>query len=109
MEFAVMLAQLKKPEDEIDLHVVTWNTPDFTADSVRNFEEITSSLEELGVHLTYEFQDLHDRHILSENGWKIILGRGLDIYEPRESRFDVAELYPEKRKCKNFEVTYLRF
>jgi len=109
MEFAVMLAQIKKPEDEIELHVVSWNTSEFMPDSIRNFEELVSSLDELGIHLTYEFQDLHDRHILSENGWKILLGRGLDIYEPRESRFDVAELYPEKRKCKNFEVTYLRF
>ncbi len=109
MEFAGMLSQLKKPDEEIDLHVVTWNTSDFIQDSIRNFEEMLPSLGELGIHLSYEFQDLHDRNILSENGWKIILGRGLDIFEPRESKYDIAELYPEKRKCKNFEVTYLRF
>ena len=72
-----------------------------------SFQELVSSVNELGIKLTYEYQDLHDRHIISDNGWRIQLGRGLDIFEPREGRFNPAEYYQEKRHCKNCEIIYL--
>jgi len=77
-------------------------------DSVTNLEELQENLIEIGINLTYEFQDLHDRSILADNGWKITLGRGLDLFERREGKFVVGDIVQEKRKCKNCEITYLR-
>ena len=46
--------------------------------------------------------------IAADNGWKITLGRGLDIFEKVEGRFNVAALDQTKRKCKACELTYVR-
>jgi hypothetical protein len=62
----------------------------------------------MGVKLTYEYQDLHDLHILADNGWRIQPGRGLDIFEPREGRLNPAEYYQEKGNCKNGEIIIMR-
>lgn len=108
LEFCVMLSQNKSPEDIVELHVVTWYNEGKYQDSNHFFDELTASVAELGIELTWDFQDLHDRTIISDAGWKISLGRGLDIFEPREGRFSVGDYVQEKRRCKNCEITYLR-
>jgi hypothetical protein len=50
----------------------------------------------------------HDRSIEMNNGWKIILGRGLDIWQKTNGRYDMAEYYQEKRICKEFEITVIK-
>ncbi|NTS43009.1 BREX system Lon protease-like protein BrxL [Flavisolibacter sp. BT320] len=107
LEFCVMLAQNKAPEDEVKLHVITWNLHDRIPDSELSFQELITSVKELGIDLTYEYQNLHDRNIVANNGWRIQLGRGLDIFEPRDGKFDPAEYYQERRSCKNCEVIYM--
>lgn len=108
LEFCVMLAQNKAPEEEIKLHVVTWNVQEYLPESELSFQELTTSVKELGIELTYEYQNLHDRNIVANNGWRIQLGRGLDIFEPRDGKFDPAEYYQERRSCKNCEVIYMK-
>lgn len=107
LEFCVMLAQNKAPEDEVKLHVTTWNSQEYLPESELSFQELIPSIKELGIDLTYEYQNLHDRNIVANNGWRIQLGRGLDIFEPRDGKFDPAEYYQERRSCKNCEVTYI--
>lgn len=59
--------------------------------------------------MTFEFNpNQHDRFIQADSGWKIILGRGLDIFLKPEGKFNVADLYQEKRKCRACEITYLK-
>lgn len=108
LEFCVMLSRIKEPEDETELHVISWNNEDHMEDSITNFQELQESVAEIGINLTYEFQDLHDRSIVSENGWKINLGRGLDIFDRIEGKWNVADVTQERRKCKNCEITFLR-
>jgi ATP-dependent Lon protease len=108
MEFSIMLAQNKLPEEEVQLHIITWNSKEYLPDSELNFQELLTSLSEMGIKLTYEYQDLHDRHIVSNTGWRIQLGRGLDIFEPREGRLNPAEYYQERRNCKNCEIIIMK-
>ncbi|MCR6719032.1 MAG: BREX system Lon protease-like protein BrxL [Chitinophagaceae bacterium] len=108
MEFCIMLAQNKLPEEEAQLHVITWNTKEYMPESELNFQELVSSVADMGITLTYEYQDLHDRHIISDTGWRIQLGRGLDIFEPRDGRFNPAEYYQERRNCKNCEIIIMK-
>jgi ATP-dependent Lon protease len=107
VEFCVMLLNLKSAEEEINLHVITWNSEMYIQDSIDNFEEIKENVTEMGINLTWEFQDYHDRNIIIDNGWKINLGRGLDIFEPREGRLNIGDFVQENRKCKNCEITFL--
>lgn len=108
MEFCAVIIQNKRKEEEVKLHVVSWNDLEHTPLSIDNFDEIAESLRDSGLELTYEFDDLHDRNIVANNGWKIKLGRGLDIFEKPAFRFDISEVMQEQRQCRNCEITYLK-
>ena len=52
---------------------------------------------------------IHDRSITTDTGWKILLGRGLDIFQRMtDSPFDLATKHQKYREVKAFGVTYLR-
>jgi ATP-dependent Lon protease len=108
LEFCMMLGNNKEPEMELDVEIITWNTEEFMPDSISFFEELQSSVLDLGINLVYKFENNHDRFIDSNNGWKITLGRGLDLFEKTEGRFNVAEMDQSRRKCKSCEITYLK-
>jgi ATP-dependent Lon protease len=108
LEFCLMLSQEKSPEDEIDLHVISNNNPEHLEDSRADFEDLQENVADLGIHLTYEFADVHDRSIISDNGWKINLGRGLDIFDRIEGKFNAADLDQTKRKCKACDITFMK-
>jgi ATP-dependent Lon protease len=108
LEFCLMLADNKAPEEEISLEVISWNTPEHRSASIASFEEFQESVADLGIHFSFLLEDVHDRYIQADNGWKITLGRGLDIFEKNEGRFNPAELDQERRRCKGCEVTFLR-
>jgi len=107
MEFCAVIIQNKKKEQEVKLHVISWNDLEHTPLSIDNFDEITESLRDSGLELTYEFIELHDRSIVANNGWKIKLGRGLDIFEKPAFRFDISEVLQEQRQCRNCEITFM--
>lgn len=108
MEFCLMLGNNKSPEEVINLEVVTWNDEEYVDDTIKNLDEVQESVQDLGINFTYRIEQHHDRYIAADNGWKISLGRGLDIFEKIEGRFNVAGLDQTKRKCKSCEITYLR-
>ena len=96
-------------EDEITLNLVTWNEPDvMLQESTDSLTEIATSLFDSGIHLTFEFNpNIHDRFIKSDTGWKIVLGRGLDIFQRPEGRFNIAGFQQEQRQCKSCEITFV--
>ncbi len=108
LEFCVMLSNNKEPEEEIELEVVSWNSDEFMNESILTFQEIQENVADIGINLTYRFENLHDRNIVADNGWKISLGRGLDIFEKWESRLSIAEIDQTRRKCKACDVIYMR-
>lgn len=109
MEFARLVADLKQPEEEVSIHLKTNNNEEYIENAKEAFSDMMDSLDPIGVKFTYEFDDdLHDRSIKLDNGWKIILGRGLDIFQKTTGWYDIADHYQEVRKCKGCEITYLR-
>jgi ATP-dependent Lon protease len=108
MEFTKLLAQKKDDMEEIKLHLITNNDEEYLQNSKVVFMQMADSLESLGITFTFEFnENPHDRTIIMDNGWKIVLGRGLDIYQKTNGWYDIAEYYQEKRLCKECEVTYI--
>ena len=77
-------------------------------DSKASLEELAINVKSIGINLTFRFENNHYRFIAADNGWKITLGRGLDIFEKIEERFSVADIDQTKRKCKACEMTYLK-
>lgn len=109
VELCRLIAEMKPEDEEVKIHLVTYNNEEFLETAKQGFNELADSLADLGIEFTYEFNDIqHDRCIEMNNGWKIILGRGLDIWQKTSGRFDIAEFYQEKRLCKEFEVTVVR-
>jgi len=109
MEFARLVAQKKKPDEEVSVHLMTNNNEEYIENAKEAFSDMVNSLEPVGIKFSYEFnENLHDRSINLNNGWKIILGRGLDIFQKTNGWFDIADHYQEVRKCKGCEITYLK-
>jgi ATP-dependent Lon protease len=109
MELAKLISEKKDPETEVKLHLVTSNNLDYIEGAKDAFEQMTYSLESIGIIFTYEFdENIHDRSIIMDNGWKIVLGRGLDIWQKTGGWYDVNEYIQEKRLCKACETTFLK-
>jgi ATP-dependent Lon protease len=109
MEFAKLVSTRKNELEEVAIHLTTYNNEEYIENSKNAFKEIADSLESLGITFTFEFvETIHDRSIVMDNGWKIILGRGLDIFQKTNGWYDIAEYYQEKRMCKGCEVTYVK-
>ena len=109
MEFAKLVSTRKGELEEVTIHLITYNNEEYIQNSKEAFREMADSLESLGIIFTYEFvEKTHDRSIVMDNGWKIVLGRGLDIFQKTNGWYDIAEYYQEKRLCKGCEVTYVK-
>jgi ATP-dependent Lon protease len=73
------------------------------------FEELQSSLEQDRIIFAYSFdKDKHDRWIETDTGWRIILGRGLDIFQKPEGKFTLGFVDQTKRRCKATTITYIK-
>ena len=108
MEFARLLSEKKDPDIEVKLHLVTSNNEDYIEGAKEAFDQMTYSLESIGIIFSYEFdENIHDRSINMDNGWKILLGRGLDIWQKTGGWYDVNEYIQEKRLCKACEITFV--
>jgi ATP-dependent Lon protease len=109
IELCRLIAELKSNDSEVKIHLVTNNNEDYIENAKESFSELIDSLSSLGIDLSYEFSEVqHDRSIEMDNGWKIILGRGLDFWQKTTGRYDIAEYYQEKRLCKEFEITVIK-
>lgn len=109
MELAKLISEKKDPDTEVKLHLVTSNNEDFIENAKDAFEQMRYSLESMGIIFSYEFDDfIHDRSIEMNNGWKVILGRGLDIWQKTGGWYDINEYIQERRLCKACEVTFVR-
>ena len=113
MEFVETVARHRPEGEETDIHLVTASDEVGTTRQTEYLERIQDSCNELGIRFTWEIssnEGIHARHIEANHGWKILLDRGLDIYQAFDGNdaFAASNRLPEQRLCKAFEVTYLR-
>jgi ATP-dependent Lon protease len=72
-------------------------------------DELKKGLSPDHIEFNYVFDNnLHDRWIETDTGWRIILGRGLDIFQKPDDKFTLGFLDQRKRKCKATTITYTR-
>jgi ATP-dependent Lon protease len=77
--------------------------------NAKKLDEIKDSLAKHGIEFSYKFiQAIHDRSIALDNGWRIIPGRGLDIFQKPATKYELSEIDQRKRKCRESEIIYLR-
>ena len=72
-------------------------------------DQLQESATAKKVTFTYSFdRTKHDRLIETDTGWRIALGRGLDIYYRTEGRFSLGFVDQTQRKCKETNIIYNR-
>ena len=113
MELLESIVKHKPVDEEVAVHLIT-TVDDFKAEQqIENFEKIKESSAAVGINFTWEFDDtgtIHARHIVTNHGWKILLDRGLDVFQHYEinDAFSFANRLQQYRPCKAFEVTFIK-
>lgn len=106
MEFVTMLIETR-PVDDLKLHLFTNEEEEKIPDLIDKLDDIKDDLAGYGIEFDYKLRDFHDRCIKTDTGWTITLGRGLDMFE-KYSPYSIEALRQDKRKCKEFMVTYMK-
>lgn len=113
MEFCEMLYRIKPVGDEIRLKVFTNAESGEKQEADSLLIQVQANLQGTGIDMDYEIEPQgtqHARSIETDTGWKILLDRGLDIFQRYDYKdaFNLANALQEERMCKGFEVTYVR-
>lgn len=93
--------------EELVIELHTKNDEDKIPDMIDTFDELKNELEAVGISFSYYFDADHDRSITLNNGWKINLSRGLDIFD-KFSRFSLGNVRQENRRCRSCTITYMK-
>ena len=113
MELIAGLAKSKDPADEVRVSLVT-TANDESKEKHQKQLELLASIEHgaAGAGISFDYRvdpAIHDRSITTDTGWKIVLGRGLDIFQfVSNDAFDLSSRLQEFRQVKAFGVTYVR-
>ncbi|HEX2948938.1 MAG TPA: BREX system Lon protease-like protein BrxL, partial [Armatimonadota bacterium] len=113
MELLETIAKHKTDDEEITVHLVTVEDDFKDLQQTEYFEQIQASCSQAGINFSWEFDQnntIHARHIVTNHGWKILLDRGLDIFQcyDMSDAFSLANRLQQYRPCKAFEVTFLK-
>ena len=84
---------------------------DYRAKQETMFEQLQQSWEPFGIIIDWSIVDyFHDRSIVTDTGWVIDLGRGLDVYEAYTalSQFDPRYAIPHLRRTKEITINVSR-
>jgi ATP-dependent Lon protease len=113
-ELLEMISRVKPKDKDVVLNLLTkcpkWD--DQCQEQQRNLSRVRENGRLFGIYFNWKFasHSMHDRHIKTDTGWKILLGRGLDVFQPfnpgdaREPKTRLQQL----REVKAFEITYLK-
>lgn len=113
MEFIEMVIQRKAPEDPVNVHLVTGPDDGNVAKQRELLDSITDACVGTGVDFTWCFDGTgtgHARDVTTDTGWKIVLDRGLDIFQAptKKDGFSLGDRLQAYRAIKGFYVTYVR-
>ena len=107
IELIQTIREVSEHSEELQIHVSTQNDDEKVPEMIGIFDTLTDELQSYGIVFTYDFKADHDRWIAMDNGWKILLSRGLDVFE-KFDRFSLGNVRQEERRCRAFSVTYLK-
>jgi ATP-dependent Lon protease len=113
MELLETLAKVKGKEDEVKFHLITKEDEYKGFQQREYFEKIIETSASVGIQFSWEFDttgSIHARHIVTDHGWKILLDRGIDIFQQYDMNdaFIFSNRLQQYRQCKAFEVTYIK-
>ena len=113
MELLETVSKNSSPETEVAVHVLTAEDEFNGEKQGENFQKMAEACASIGLRFTWEYDKSgtkHDRDITTDHGWKIVLSRGLDVFQRYElnEAFSFTNRLQQQRQCKEFNVTYVR-
>jgi len=111
MELLETIARQKFDSEDVHVHLIAAPDDIGTVYQEEYFSKIQENVGPIGIIFSWEFRnDLHARHITTDNGWEILLDRGLDVFQPCDLKdaFSPANRMQRFRQCRKFEVTFRR-
>ncbi|BCS97425.1 ATP-dependent Lon protease [Desulfoluna limicola] len=113
MEFMETVAKVKENGDIVSVTLITVLDEFDGMKQTDLLEKVQEACSGIGIELSCRFAEqssIHDRSIETDHGWKIILGRGLDIFQNYEmgNAFSFANKLQQFRACRPFGVSYHR-
>jgi ATP-dependent Lon protease len=111
VDLLALLASVKDPAEEVAVKLVTKEDKgDFQHQHLLMLKDIQDGAATVGIKFNVEWDEsIHDRSIRANNGWKVLLGRGLDIFQKGSgSQFDMGARRQEFRQVVAFGATYIR-
>lgn len=107
VEFIQTVRECSNNSEELTIELHTQNDDEKVPEMIDTFDELKDELAAVGIEFSYFFDADHDRNIVLDNGWKITLSRGLDIFE-KFGRFSLGSVRQTNRRCRAFSVTYVQ-
>lgn len=112
MELLEVVALRKPDGEDVRFNLLTAPDPEDLARQAGYLEQIRDGIAPLGVEFGWTFDGtstIHARHLVTDTGWKILLDRGLDVFQRADlnNGFSPANRHQRFRPVKAFEVTYL--
>lgn len=112
MELLEVVALRKPDGEDVRFNLLTAPDPEDLERQAGYLEQIRDGIAPLGVEFTWTFDGtstIHARHLVTDTGWKILLDRGLDVFQRADlnNGFSPANRHQRFRPVKAFEVTYL--
>lgn len=112
VELLALIAAAKDPADEVTFRLFTTleEDPNYQVKQLQMLHSIVQGASQQGLRVEVEKDPGgHDRWISTDTGWRINLGRGLDIFQKSDGGwFDLGTSRQEFRQVKAFGVTYIR-
>ena len=113
MELMETISKQKGVEDEVAVHLVTVEDPLNGDRQTESLNKIVEACAGVGIQFTWVYDSSgtqHDRDISTDQGWKIVLSRGLDVFQRFEmsDAFSFANRLQQHRPCKAFNVTFVK-
>lgn len=99
--------ELLEPESDcIELHLITAaGSQEEEVVLSEKLDTIQLGSDSKNVKFTYAFDSTkHDRLIETNTGWRINLGRGLDLFHRAEGRYTLGIIDQSQRKCKETNI-----
>ena len=113
MDLMETISKVKDADEEVTVHAIT-AADDYNSErQTENLQKIADACLGVGIQFTWEYDTSgtkHDRDITTDHGWKIVLSRGIDVFQRYElnETFNFANRLQQYRPCKEFNVTYVR-
>jgi len=106
----ISFCEILEPQDApIRVNLVTAADQYREDESIAMLSDLKKSLGRDNIEFSFSFdQNLHDRKIETDTGWRITLGRGLDIFQKPDDKFSLGFMDQTKRRCKATSIVYTR-